>query len=94
MHERLRSVLQNVQMKSLHLTNIFLFIYPDLSSGESEEEERVCGMSGEKVRLGKSLCPRFFPFFFPTPFGLPLYLSLSLFPNPFFSLQSPQTALK
>lgn len=33
----------------------FVPVSPDLSSGESEEEERVCGMSGEKVRLEKFL---------------------------------------
>lgn len=34
---------------------VFVPVSPDLSSGESEEEERVCGMSGEKVRLEKNL---------------------------------------
>lgn len=33
------------------LPNVLVSFHADLSSGESEEEEGVCGMSGEKVRL-------------------------------------------
>lgn len=47
----------------------FLLFYPDLRSGESEEEERVRGMSGEEVsqfphRQSFQACS--------TSFGLPL----------------------
>lgn len=48
----------------LHSVECCLSFCPDLSSGESEEEEGVCGMSGEEVRLGKNLSLFFFLFLY------------------------------
>lgn len=50
------------------VTNFSPDVLPDLSSGKSEEKERVRGMSGEKVRLQVNDTPFFFPQTVSTPF--------------------------
>lgn len=68
---RLPKILLQLEMRFCGAAMIgFVPVSPDLSSGESEEEERICGMSGEKVRLEKNfifpLHAHFFWFIFVT----------------------------
>ena len=88
----INNLLYELTRKKKSINNdVCLFFCPDLSSGESEEEERVCGMSGEKVRLGKKI---FVPvFFIPFP-NLLVYLCICLSLCDFYTLFSHYSPLR